>query len=396
MVEREHARGPVAPKTVRTGARTPPAVSPLLRLQTAAGNRATTALVTEERRATAAVQLYGPTDAPPASDERVGLPFMATAKRQASTLRGNAAEHVANLALYNAQANLAFGAFEPKRTQAAERYSRAFETHTRVLSAARQASMNQDVIESVVIGAAVSFAVAGAAAALLPASVLGAAFVSTAGLLNAGGQAVLGAAGGTALAGTIATNADAFNAVGSADSDRVAGYRRMHELQSQARRVATLGPRLGMLLGNCEYALGQINLHEAGGQTDLAWTETLELLTDLKDADDALQLLDAELVSAREQLASLQQASASWRVPSTSELEGSIWVVWIAQVSDPDVLDRDEIENHLHRIGVLGSSSLLGVDFGGWTSAEDEQAAIAAARTRRAQLESAANPSGAP
>ncbi|MDQ1739647.1 MAG: hypothetical protein QOE53_1299, partial [Pseudonocardiales bacterium] len=56
----------------------------------------------------------------------------------------------------------------------------------------------------------------------------------------------------------------------------------------------------------------------------------------------------------------------------------------------------NDIEDHLHQIGVLGQNSLLGVDFGHWTSSDDEQEAISAARGVRAQFLAAANPSGAP
>lgn len=370
-----------------------PAAHPLLTLQASAGNRAVTALMTSGGRSALAVQRDGPGMGTAHVRPGASLPFMATAKTQATALRGSAAVHVGNLALYNAQANLTFRTFEPKRIQAAERYSTAFESHARVLSAARQTSMNQDIVESIVIGAVASFAVAGLAAAFLPGSVLAAAaktFVSTAGLLNAGGQAVASSALGTAAASQVATDADAFNPIGSGESDRVAAFRRMYELQSQARLVATFGPSLGMLLGNSEYVQGQVNLHDAGGETEMGWTETLELLTDLRTADRALQSLDAELLNSRGRLATLQEQSAAWQVPGTAELEKKIWVLWIAELSDGDVLDRDEIEDHLHRIGALGPNSLLGVDFGRWTSSDEEQEAISAARRLKAQFPPAA------
>ena len=56
--------------------------------------------------------------------------------------------------------------------------------------------------------------------------------------------------------------------------------------------------------------------------------------------------------------------------------------MWMESVPDgrSDILDLDEIEDHLEAIGMLGGGSLLGVDFGIWTSTDDEREALAAAR----------------
>jgi len=55
----------------------------------------------------------------------------------------------------------------------------------------------------------------------------------------------------------------------------------------------------------------------------------------------------------------------------------------MGELTDPSVLDLDEIEDYLHsrNIRVLGENSRLGVDFGSyWTSSADEHAARNAAR----------------
>lgn len=370
------------------------ATHPLLGLQASIGNHAVAALVTNRGRSTHVVQRAGPGTTTPPAQAGANLPFMATAKRQAAELKGNAAVHLGNLALYNTAANLAFRAFEPKRIQAAERYSTAFEIHARVLSAARVAAMNQDMVESLVIGAVASLAVAAAGPALVGLGVVTAAATQTAAW--AVGGSIASSAAGTLGAGMLATNVDTFDPVGSKDSERVTAFRQMHELQSRARLVAALGPSLGFLLGNIEYVEGQIKLHEEGGETEMNWDQTIDLLANLQATDRTLQSLDAELKRASGELARLQQHSTAWQVPGTSDLEQKIWVVWIAQVTDSDVLDRDEIEDHLHATGVLGPGSLLGVDFGKWTSEEDEQEAISAAKRERSRLDAAANPSGAP
>ena len=82
------------------------------------------------------------------------------------------------------------------------------------------------------------------------------------------------------------------------------------------------------------------------------------------------------------------------KVPDVYRLEQLIWVKWNSDLGsfdevrnqtdykDTSVLDEDDIEDYLEgRIGVLGSGGLLGVDFGNWTSTDDEQEAVRAANT---------------
>lgn len=58
--------------------------------------------------------------------------------------------------------------------------------------------------------------------------------------------------------------------------------------------------------------------------------------------------------------------------------------MWMAGLRDDqsDMVDLDAIEDHLAAIGVLGGVSVLGVDFGMWTSTDDELAALSAARSQ--------------
>ena len=69
---------------------------------------------------------------------------------------------------------------------------------------------------------------------------------------------------------------------------------------------------------------------------------------------------------------------------SQETMEQDIWILWINQLDlkELDVLDLDAIEDRLHEINVLGSgTSRLGVNFGRWTSRDDQfNAWVAAAR----------------
>src|SRR5262249_55657245 len=75
-------------------------------------------------------------------------------------------------------------------------------------------------------------------------------------------------------------------------------------------------------------------------------------------------------------------------VQTTQEMEQDIWILWMSTIlnRDSNILDYDAIEDHLASIGVLGPNSRLGVDFGWWTSEDDELAALEAARDQATRI----------
>jgi hypothetical protein len=127
-------------------------------------------------------------------------------------------------------------------------------------------------------------------------------------------------------------------------------------------------------------AFGQYQLAVQKLAFDLERRPTDELV---KDADRLLAR--PHLANFRRSLNDLHQSvaefSAAARHPdmykSPVEIEEDLWVRWIAALP-PDVwalhdaLDENAIEDHLHKIGVLGGAkSRLGVDFGSATSVYD-------------------------
>jgi hypothetical protein len=147
-------------------------------------------------------------------------------------------------------------------------------------------------------------------------------------------------------------------------------------------QVQKTGWHLPLLLGNTEYALGQWRLINAGADADLTRAEVLDLAASLVEVNGQLRALDREIDM---RLGPLEAASA--RVASAAgyplpQLKQDVWIVWMADLpaERSDDLDANDITDHLHDIGVLGPGSVLGVDFGWWTSEDDELAAIAAAR----------------
>ena len=73
------------------------------------------------------------------------------------------------------------------------------------------------------------------------------------------------------------------------------------------------------------------------------------------------------------------------------EIEQDLWIRWIAALPNDaearaDALDEDAIEDHLHKIGVLGGDSRLAVDFGMNTTMGDTEAAYKSALREVSEL----------
>ena len=88
-----------------------------------------------------------------------------------------------------------------------------------------------------------------------------------------------------------------------------------------------------------------------------------------------------------------QKLSAAHRVwagrNGAITLEGYLWILWTASLSDHSTLDEDPIEARLKRTRLIGNPSVLAVDFGRWTSTNDTFVAWQHARGLRPGIESA-------
>jgi hypothetical protein len=140
--------------------------------------------------------------------------------------------------------------------------------------------------------------------------------------------------------------------------------------------------------------------YSVGGTTGRHYTDLDRLLAnldtylaDIGGVERAAAAVDTQVAAGHRDLDALKLEYDRMAAKGTElELEKQIWVKWMATLrisSDPalsqtGVLDINAIENHLRDIGVLGDESLggsmLGIDFGGWTTAPDENAAAASAR----------------
>ena len=264
---------------------------------------------------------------------------------------------------------------------ASERYRQAYQPYAAAVRAARREAQNQQNWMTMFIGIGIGVGIGVLGELLLPeAATIGAELAmevgteAVEGLTGMGAQAVLPQLAGTELEpGGLDPN------VLELDS-----WRTLSRLYHDLVRLVPTGNNLFFLNGAAEYAIGEIRAHVAGGATDMTDEQLLDLVSALVQADQAGRQLDNEISARMGQLESalsqVRRAAAS--VPDVGEMEKDIWVIWIADIPerDSDILDLDAIEDHLAAIGVLGPGSRLGVDFGWWTSEDDQLDAIRAAR----------------
>jgi hypothetical protein len=157
--------------------------------------------------------------------------------------------------------------------------------------------------------------------------------------------------------------------------------------RTAGRQVETIR-NLHKIVTGAEFLTGEIRVQVAGGVPTMTEDQALDRVATLLRADQAMADKDDAALSQglTELRAFEQQVNALAPDSLTFELEQEIWILWMAELTDSSVLDLDEIENRLHKIGVLGKGSRLGVDFGSYTFFWDEMFAHSAAKAEAANI----------
>ncbi|HJZ82701.1 MAG TPA: DUF4157 domain-containing protein [Pyrinomonadaceae bacterium] len=165
-------------------------------------------------------------------------------------------------------------------------------------------------------------------------------------------------------------------------------YRLLESLHRKILSFAGYADAQFLINGAAEYAIGEIRVHVAGGQEEMSESDLLDLISALMRADSSSADLDRTMPALRSRLQDIETRVLSAPVQTTQEMEQDIWILWMSTIlnRDSNILDYDAIEDHLASIGVLGPNSRLGVDFGWWTSEDDELAALEAARDQATRI----------
>ncbi|MEU7906464.1 DUF4157 domain-containing protein [Actinoplanes sp. NPDC049118] len=269
---------------------------------------------------------------------------------------------------------------------ASDTYTRAYETYARVIRAAGAEARNQQDWINIFVGIGIGVGVGMLSAAIVPEGLA----LGWAVLAEAAGETVEAAAAAGVQASGITTVAGTDLQPGGLDP-HVLSTGVWHNLADLYRGVLGVQRHtryLPLILGGAEYALGQFRLMEAGAPTDMERADLVGMAVALNRAGAQVRLLGPELTRRLAALDRLREQAAAVTRRELREVEHDVWIMWMETVPDgqSDLLDLDEIEDHLEAIGMLGSGGLLGVDFGMWTSTDDEREALAAARARAREV----------
>jgi hypothetical protein len=267
-------------------------------------------------------------------------------------------------------------------------YNNAYTEYSKHVRAARLEAQNQQDWKNILLGIGVGGGVGLLAGAVLPEG-LALGWKVLAEVAGEAAEAVL--AGGiqqTGITAVLGTDLEP----GGLDPDVLESkiWQRLSALHRSIVNVQNYATFLPLILGNTEYCLGQFRLLAAGASTDMSRAGLVDMATSINRVGLMLDPLNNELIAKLEQLTQLEASITRGPGPPEVAVEANIWIMWIASLKDSesDILDLDAIEDRLRDINVLGPGSILGVDFGLWTSEDDELAALAAARSQADVIQS--------
>ncbi|MEU0885644.1 DUF4157 domain-containing protein [Lentzea sp. NPDC005914] len=277
---------------------------------------------------------------------------------------------------------------------ASDRYTQAYEAYAKVIRAAGEEARNQQDWINIFVGIGIGVSVGLLSAAVVPEGLA----LGWATLAEVAGETVEAVAAAGVQASGITTVAGTDLQPGGLDPHVLSTgvWRNLADLYRGVLGVQRHTQYLPLILGGTEYALGQFRLAEVGASADMKQSELVDMAVSLNRAGVHLRLLGPELTRRLSALDRLREAAAAIKHRGIREVEQDVWIMWMETVPDgqSDILDLDEIEDHLAAIGMLGSGSILGVDFGLWTSTDDELEALVAARAQAREVHARYNALG--
>jgi Domain of unknown function (DUF4157) len=284
-------------------------------------------------------------------DTATALPLSDVARSRSEQIRAGASVRLLKVAAYNAAADRAIATYRDRQLDFAQRWGAAWDRHNTVLVRGGEQAATENFIEGLVVGVVASALVAAAGAALFPAAAAAEAWSGTWFAFNAGASVASGAAGSFG-ADAIARPSVPGPTSGRRDAEADA-WREIAAVERAARLVAAVAPRFGLEVGNAEYCIAQVRAHTEHGPTDMSWDDTLSMVSTLANWESGMAGFDAEIDAKLAAINQFGQAAAAFQVPDVTALEKEIWYAWISQLTDDEVLDQDEIQHHLVRLGII-------------------------------------------
>jgi hypothetical protein len=302
-------------------------------------------------------------------------------------IRARGTARYLKVAAYAAAAERLTTAIQARMMKELGEYDKAYQSHANAVRAGRLEAQNQTEWLDIFVGIGIGVGAGLLAEAALPATAgtaMEMAFEVGAELVEAGAGAGVKASGWTRFAGADMEPSEKLDA----RTRRLSIYDPMIKLYADIARASKSTWTQFLLNGGAEYAIGEVRVLNAGGATDMSQDQVSDLVASLAKLDRASAPLDKELPQTVAKLETLYSQLQNEPEYDAKKMEQDIWIMWMSTLanSDSNILDLDAIEDRLHAIGVLGSGSRLGVDFGLYTSEDDELAALAAARTKVAPI----------
>jgi hypothetical protein len=328
-----------------------------------------------------------PAVAAPAPDTSVEGALTSAALQE---IRGQALARTLKLGMYATRGMQVVDRARTKLVAFSERYNSVYDVYAGIVGEARSEARNQqdwiDFFAGVAIGVGVGL--------LAEAIVVGAIGEAAAASLSLAQRALIGtvaeaAEGGVSAAGhglgVIPTVAGQDLEPGGIRPDFLNSniWHSLSDLYRGIAQVQQMGWALPLLTSNIEYAIAEQRRHEEGSANqEMPRADLTSFTLDLVAWNRRMSSVDAAIDRALPVFDQIDQGINSAPDYPRDRLEQDIWIIWMASLPDDqsDVLDLDAIEDHLHSIHVLGENSRLGVDFGWYTSEDDEREALAAAR----------------
>ena len=282
----------------------------------------------------------------------------------AQAMQGRATSRLLKLAAFNTAADDATAAFATSRLDWAKVWGRAWQSHADVLTAGSQQASRENFYEGLVLGVLTGVLAAAAVAAVAPVAAGASLFVVSAeGVMSLGAgagswvgvntaAAVVGTGAG-AVAAPVVGRPDVPGPSGGAGDAEAKVWQDLATLQGDARRVATAGPKLGLMLGNAEYCIAQVQAHIDGGTTDADWPTTHSMVDGMSAWDSGLAGFDRVIDGMTTAMTAVGTAAKAATTPDKVELEKQIWTQWMASLTDDEVLDQDVIQKHLVALGLI-------------------------------------------
>jgi len=307
------------------------------------------------------------------------------------TVRAEGLVRMGKLSLLERDTNDAIGAVKGQLLAVSKTYDAAYKRYADVIAKAKQEAQSQqewtDIFVGIAIGVLVGVCIEGVAAAVAVDAV---ATVAAKGLKalaktaakEAGGEVV--EAGG----GVLAKVSGAFEVAGKdlepgglkPEILKMTIWKELTKLHEQAPRIGGQALNQALLMSNAEYAIGEIKAHVSGGKgADLSEDDAVKLAVDVLAGGKSAKDVDKAIDTAREKFAAMKKQGGVESTYTADQMEKDIWVLWMASLKkDSNILDIDAIEKHLAALGL--------VDFGSYTSDDDENEAIDAARGKASAI----------